>query len=194
MLRGRPKKFDEQQALQSAMNVFWTKGYENSSCGELLTAMGINCGSMYATFGDKKALYEKSFDLYTLTIFNRGVELLNQPGSPLENVRSLVRGWGEFMSQSEQKGCFVSNAHIEFNNVETGIGKRAKRLIKKMQLLFEEKLSAAQAAGELSSEANPQELAAFLINTAQGLSVMARSGADEKTIQGIIRSTLLLLR
>ncbi len=54
MMRGRPRQFDEGEALEAAMGVFWQKGYEGASCEDLLTAMGINSGSMYAAFGDKQ--------------------------------------------------------------------------------------------------------------------------------------------
>ena len=54
---GRPKEFDQDEALGKAMDVFWTKGYEATSVQDLLDHMGINRGSMYDTFGDKHALF-----------------------------------------------------------------------------------------------------------------------------------------
>ncbi len=194
MTRGRPREFDEKQALTAAMDVFWRKGFEGASCDELLTAMGINCGSMYAAFGDKQALYDKAFELYCDTVFATGVGMLDGPGTPLENVRKLVQCWGDFMSMPECKGCFIQNTLIEFGTHQDGVAKVARRLLKRLQTMLETKLLQAVETGELAAEADPASLAAFLVNTASGLHVMGRAGADEQTIRGTVRCALMLLR
>jgi len=196
MTGGRPKQFDEQEALKAAMEVFWRKGFEGTSCDELLAAMNIRCGSMYSTFGDKKALYEKVFDLYQQTEFENALKVLNGPDSPLENVRNLVRCWGEVMSQPDCKGCLVSNTLIEFGNEnETkGIAKRARDLVDRMRATFAEKLAEAKQQGELGEEVNTEELAAFLVTSAQGLSVLARAGVGKEMLQGSVNTILLTLR
>lgn len=55
--RGRPRKFDEDQVLKGAMERFRTLGYSNTSLDDLAEATGVNRPSLYAAFGDKKALY-----------------------------------------------------------------------------------------------------------------------------------------
>ena len=60
----RHKEFDRDEALQRAMEVFWSRGYEAASVGELVKQMGINRQSLYDTFGDKHALYLQALDRY----------------------------------------------------------------------------------------------------------------------------------
>lgn len=194
MTRGRPREFDEKKALTAAMEVFWRKGFEGASCEELLSAMGINSGSMYAAFGDKQSLYDKAFNLYCDTVFSKGMEILAGPGTPLENVRTMVQCMGDHMSSPNCKGCFVGNTLIEFGGENKGVAEIARRVMKRLQDALEKKLVAARELGELSDVANPAELAAFLVNTAQGLNVMGRAGADAETIRGVVNSALLLLR
>lgn len=55
--RGRPRKFDEGQVLKGAMERFRTHGFSNTSLDDLAEATGVNRPSLYAAFGDKKALY-----------------------------------------------------------------------------------------------------------------------------------------
>jgi len=176
------------------MNVFWRKGYDGTSCEDLLSAMELNSGSMYAAFGDKKALYEKAFDLYCETIFCEGLEVLNGPGTPLENVRKLIKGMGERMASSEGNGCFVGNTLIEFGDQNKGVAEMARQVMKRLQDILEKKLKEAKKQGELSDSLKPKEIAAFIVNTAQGLNVMARANAGKDTIRGIVKTALTMLQ
>ena len=61
---GRPRTFDEDEALLAAMHTFWTKGYDGTSMKDLTSAMGISGPSLYSAFGDKRELYLKTIDRY----------------------------------------------------------------------------------------------------------------------------------
>ncbi|MGB1215804.1 MAG: TetR/AcrR family transcriptional regulator, partial [Pikeienuella sp.] len=51
------KSFDLDDATDKAAAVFWAKGYEATSISDLVAAMGINKGSLYNAFGDKRRLF-----------------------------------------------------------------------------------------------------------------------------------------
>jgi len=61
---GRPRAFDSEKALESAMLVFWRKGYLGTSLSDLTDAMAINRPSLYAAFGNKKSLFRKVLARY----------------------------------------------------------------------------------------------------------------------------------
>src|SRR5216684_8683324 len=61
---GRPRGFAEDAALEAAMRVFWEKGYEGATLADLTEAMGINRSSLYASFGDKEALFRMAMARY----------------------------------------------------------------------------------------------------------------------------------
>ena len=193
-MRGRPREFDKNKAIQAALEVFWKHGYEGTSCEELLNAMGINSGSMYSAFGDKKALYDKAFDLYCQNMVGKGIQILDGPEPPLENVRNMIRCWAGIMSHPDCKGCFIDSTLIEFGNDKSGVAEMARRVINRLQKTIEEKLIAAQQDGSLAQSTNPAELALFIVNVKQGLSVMSRAGAGEQAIQSVINTTLSILK
>jgi len=64
MAGGRPRAFDADEALDRALEVFWRQGYEGTAVADLTAAMGINRPSLYATFGNKEALFRKALDRY----------------------------------------------------------------------------------------------------------------------------------
>ena len=79
---GRPREFDEDEALAKIMNVFWAKGFEGASMSDLVSATGLRKGSLYAAFGDKRAIYRKALALYDRTAIDRAVRLLAGPAAP----------------------------------------------------------------------------------------------------------------
>src|SRR5271165_3586673 len=55
--RGRPRSFDERDALEKATQVFWSKGYDGVTIDDLVAGMGVGRPSLYAVFGDKRAIF-----------------------------------------------------------------------------------------------------------------------------------------
>lgn len=194
MSPGRPREFDEQKAIRAALNVFWKKGFAGATCGDLFKAMGINSGSMYAAFGDKDAIYERALDQFCQDVAGPALESLNGDGSPLENIKAMLLAWQQFMSSPRCNGCFIDNTLIEFGAEKKGAAALARRATRRLQDAIENQLKAAQEIGELSSDINPTEMAVFLINTKQGLSVMARAGASKHSIEAVIKTTFTLLK
>src|SRR5271163_1557311 len=62
--RGRPRSFDERQALEKATQVFWSKGYDGVTIDDLVAAMGVGRPSLYAVFGDKRTIFLRVLRAY----------------------------------------------------------------------------------------------------------------------------------
>src|SRR3990170_7412592 len=83
--RGRPRSFDRDDALQSAMALFCDRGYDGTSLDELLHAMGgITPPSFYAAFGSKERLFAEVVDLYRCTAGEAPARALEQ--SPVRDA------------------------------------------------------------------------------------------------------------
>ena len=62
--RGRPRSFDETEALERAIQVYWSKGYDGVTIDDLVAGMGVGRPSLYSVFGDKRALFLRVLKAY----------------------------------------------------------------------------------------------------------------------------------
>ncbi|QDT69860.1 HTH-type transcriptional repressor ComR [Planctomycetes bacterium MalM25] len=194
MPRGRPRQFDLKQALEAAMLVFWSEGYEGASCDRLLDAMDINSGSMYSAFGDKKALYSQALDHYAEAVLGGVEATVNAPGSPLAAIKKFLRNAENFAKQEDCKGCLITNTLIEFGGGEDDeLAEKARAIMTHMIRVFEKRLKEAKSLGELDESADPKALASFLVSSVQGLSVLGRSGVDASVIRHTVRTIVAVL-
>ena len=62
--RGRPRAYDAEAALKRATEEFWQTGYSGTSLDSIAAATGMNPPSLYAAFGNKRAIYLKALSRY----------------------------------------------------------------------------------------------------------------------------------
>ncbi len=190
---GRPKEFDERQALERAMEVFWAHGYEATSVQDLLDAMGISRGSMYDTFGDKHALFSAAIDHYGRTV-TRGVEtLLAAPGSPLANIRRSLVAMADQALNGSCRGCLATNTAVELAQHDPEVARAVTAILQRIEKAFGRTLRQAVTAGELKRTTNTRALARFLTGTVQGVVVMGKASASRATLKDIVKVALSTL-
>lgn len=118
-MAGRPKIYNEEEALDKAVEVFWEKGYENTSADDLLKAMGIGKGSFYLAYkGGKQELFLKSLDRvmdYHIKYFKDKIE---QSEFPMQEIRFLFYEMADVQSNLGKYGCFFVNALIQIEDEE----------------------------------------------------------------------------
>ena len=61
----RPRAFEPDAAIDRALDVFWSKGYEATSLDDLCSATGLSRSSFYGTFGSKKNMLLKAVTRYS---------------------------------------------------------------------------------------------------------------------------------
>ena len=77
--RGRPRSFDEKNALEKAVQVFWSKGYDGVTIDDLVEGMGVGRPSLYAVFGDKRSIFLRALKSYAEAKGARAAKALFAP-------------------------------------------------------------------------------------------------------------------
>jgi TetR/AcrR family transcriptional repressor of nem operon len=191
---GRKREFDRDEALDRAMQLFWCKGYEATSVQDLLDEMGINRGSFYDTFGDKRSLFLAAIDRYNETFLAKlriGLESSNSPKSAITNtIKDLA---ARAAADAQRRGCLVTNSVVELAPHDSEAAGRAAWCLEQMEGVFYDALVRARTQGELGERHDPRTLARFLISSYQGMRVMSKIHRGQSSLGDIVNVVVAAL-
>lgn len=183
--RGRPRGYDRDAALHAAMRAFWEHGFEATSIADLTRAMQIGAPSLYAAFGDKKALFREAVELYGRTQDYVGRALIEEPSARQAVDRMLHEAADVYTAPDRPGGCMVVSAATNCTPLSADVAEflREKRTSNVRRL--EERIRHDVDAGALPSHVDPRGLALFISATLQGMSQQAQDGASADELTGV---------
>ena len=184
--RGRPRAFDETEALIAAMRVFAQKGFEAASLTALTKAMKINRVSMYATFGNKEELFRKAIDLYSRI----GAELLAgclaADTARVGVDRLLRKGVTMFTDPAGVGVCFVTQAPLTGPDASEDTRRYVAKKRAAIELALRDRFDRAIEAGELPLTVSAPDLARFYSVVIQGIALQAQHGGTQEQLFGVV--------
>jgi AcrR family transcriptional regulator len=187
---GRPRTFREEEALDAAMRVFWDKGYEGTSLDDLTDAMGINRSSLYSSFGDKEALFQKTLARYADVRMAFMREAL-QRSSARDAVEALLRGTVEFLADpTHPRGCLSLQGGLACG---TGVESVKRAMIEWRQKglqTIQKRMQRAKQEEDLPGEVDPKDLARYISVVMNGLAVQAANGATSTEMKRAVELAL----
>jgi TetR/AcrR family transcriptional repressor of nem operon len=187
----RPREFERDVVLDRAMRLFWARGYEATSIQSLVARMGIQRGSLYAAFGDKRRLFFAAIERYDRVMTARLLAALDAPGPGLAAIREFFRLKIEATRErGRPRGCLVTNSAAELASRDRGTAGRVGATLARLEAAFHGAVVRAQEAGQIDPARDARALARFLTSSAQGLSVMARASADRAALEDVVKVTL----
>ena len=178
LVKGRPRGFDEEQAIDSAMRVFWEKSYEGATMADLTEATGLNRSSIHAAFGSKEGLFLKVVERYWEGPLSHIPKALAEPALP-GVVEALIRGAVNFLStRGNPKGCLsIQGALVCGTNGERVMQIMAERRNSTVSMI-KKRIQQAQREGELRGEVNAADYARYIAAVMAGLVVQSLNGAN----------------
>ena len=106
--RGRPRSFDESDALKKATQVFWSKGYDGVTIDDLVAGMGVGRPSLYAVFGDKRAIFLRVLKAYAEAKGARAAKALLSPQSLRDSIAGFLKYAVETATEKgSARGCLL---------------------------------------------------------------------------------------
>jgi TetR/AcrR family transcriptional repressor of nem operon len=193
-MAGRPKIFDEKEAIDKATEVFRNKGYDTASADELLNAMGIGKGSFYLAFkGGKQELYIRSLKQFAEEFSKKIISAIEHSDDQILFIRRFFLVLADAENCDIDRGCYLGNALVQLSEKDEDIKKITAGLLKNLQKIFATVIRKAQENGTLKNSDDPEVLAWHLTNLWNGIHVTRRMEASHETLRLMIEMNLRIL-
>lgn len=191
----RPREFDADVVLQQAMQLFWERGYQSTSIGDLVEQTGISRYGLYSVFGDKHELFLKAVDFYNKTAIQRMVSPLETQHAGLDTIKTYFGRLVEPLKKGQPSaGCLISNTALELTNPPEDIATQIEIYFDRLHAAFTNAINNSIQQGTLSSDTNPNELASFLVGVVNGYLGMLRTVSEPEMICAYVRVALQNLK
>lgn len=175
----RKREFDEDKVLDALRDVFWEHGYEGTSYANIMEATGLQKGSLYAAFGDKRALYHKALQRYDMQVVSGAIKMLrNDTLSAKARIETLMEGPVQAAeTRAGRRGCLLCNAAID----QAPTDKDTEISVTQSMSRLKEAINSAVA-----DEAKAQNILAAYF----GARVMVKAGMTKKVLETIRDETV----
>lgn len=191
---GRHREFDPDAALDAALAVFWRQGYEGTSFSDLTEATGVARPGLYATFGNKEALFVKAVDRYQHKHLGYMREALDEP-TALAVAERILRGSAELHTMPGcPQGCLGVNGVAACSPEAEPVRQELVRRRAEGEEALRLRLERAKAEGDLADGIDPEALARYVMTVAQGMAVQAKAGVGRDQLQAMVDVALIPLR
>lgn len=186
----RPRKFDEGEALDRAMEVFWTLGYDGASMTELTKAMAMNAPSVYFAFGSKRGLFDAVLDRYDERRAHHKVSILAASTAREAAERMLFGAIEWLIDPGEPRGCLLVQSGLASGIASQDVCDELVRRRNRVTALLTELFEQGQKRGNLLGTADAGELARYCQMVFSGLCVEAAAGSSRAELQSSARLAL----
>lgn len=191
---GRPRQFDRDTALTSAMHLFWENGYEATSLSQLKAELGISAPSFYAAFGSKEALFQETVALYLQRHGTVMACLWDGQLAPRDAIELALRSSARMQCEAgHPKGCMVALGVMSAGAADKAAvtaALTAARARNRAGLL--ECVQRGIAQGELAITTDAVAMSALFESFLIGLSTLVRDGVPLENLEAAVTQVLRL--
>lgn len=185
------RQFDEAQALDSAMDIFWRKGFGATSMQDLAQATGVLRGSLYNAYGDKETIFLKVFERYRAWFAEAAQVALDKP-----SAERALRDFFDFTIKSmtegvPSRGCLTTKTATDETAGAEVIRNALRGLLDDLQQLVEKRLSAPEAKDRLAIP--PADAAKLVVAMTRGIVVVERVYQDPNRLKALAASLIKVL-
>lgn len=185
MAMGRPREFDPDKALDVALHVFWSRGYEGASMADLTEAMGITKPSLYAAFGNKEELFRKALDRYVDGPGGYVQVALAKPTVREVVEHLLFQAADAVTDPNNPPGCLAVQGALTCGEAAESIKQELMSRRASGEEDLRQRFERAAAEGDLPVGSDPADLARYVSAILQGMAVQAAGGVGRAELRKI---------
>lgn len=190
----RPRTFDQNKALDAAIECFWSRGFEATSVRDLATEMGINGPSLYNAFGDKRALFAQALERYAARSMRERIERLERQHPPKTAIHEFFR---ELIARSiadpDHRGCLIVNSAIEVSPHDNELRPVIAAYLREIESFFRRCVERGRASDAIPKTAVPADMGRLFLGVVLGIRVAARARPERALLEGMVRPALAMI-
>jgi len=187
----RPVTYHDHDVLERATAVFWRQGYHRTSIRDLVSATGLQPGSLYAAFGGKRELFQRVLDRYHEQNLEDVRTQLRADTGPVERIRRFFdRLLQRCREDDDGRGCLMGNTILELACVDDELSRRANRMFEEIERAFLAVIEEARSKGDIPRHKDPARTACYLVMSIHGIRVYSRGSPDPARLRVLVDETL----
>ena len=185
------KKYDRDELLDRAIELFRRQGFSGTSTAELVDELGVNRKSMYAEFGSKQELFEAALERYSKVHLSRVLAPIEDPDADADTIRHAFAAYASAIdSRFNGLGCLMANTAVERAALDPGSARFVDAYLKRLNVGFRRALENARRASEVAPEADLDDLASFFAMSVVGVSALIRAKAPADQVFAACRAVV----
>lgn len=193
-LRGRPREFNLDDALDKALRVFSERGYSAASISELTEAMKLTAGSVYKAFGDKRGIFLAVFDRYRLVrrrLMEDGIAAVD---TGYDKVRQMLIFYADSShGVVGRQGCLAVGCATELALFDTEIAERVAAAFDKDEQLLDDLIRLGQADGSIPAHVDSRDAARTLLCLMKGMRLVGKTDRSREEMMAVAETAMKIL-
>lgn len=193
-LRGRPREFDMNTALDEALRVFSERGYHAASISELTDAMGLTAGSVYKAFGDKRGIFLAAFDRYRQVRQQRIESCLAEAANGYAKLFALTAFFAESScGETGRRGCLVVGSATELALFDEEVAGRVATAFNFDERRLLDLIRLGQADGSIPQHVDAETAACTMLCLTKGMRIIGKTGPKRERMLSVAEAAMKLL-
>jgi TetR/AcrR family transcriptional repressor of nem operon len=181
----RPKEFDRDKAVESALATFRKNGFGATTTDDLRLAMGIGRQSFYDTFKGKREIYLEALRKYNSDRVLGFFEIFRKSGSPLKALEGMLTSISIESPKDRTLACLGVSSICEFGASDAEVSSINDATASSIKSVLGKLILEAKNKKEIRSSLDPKETALYLLSVFSGMRVSARAGASPEELNAI---------
>ena len=183
-LRGRPKGFVPDEALDRAVEMFWEHGYEGVDVERIARAVNVTKPALYRAFGDKPTLLLKAVERYAMTYVAPRMGAFEAEPDINKAVIAFCEATVNIASDEARGGCMMAAAALGQSERVTEIRSYVAKGLTVTAEVFTKRFEKEMKSGRLARKPSAKVRGRALVDLLQGLQLRAKAGiAREQLLQ-----------
>lgn len=189
---GRPRVFDLDGAIGQAQAVFWRHGFDGTSLAMLAAEIGVHKPSLYAAFGDKRALYLAAYEAYQRDAGKLVAHALERPALRDALTAFFAADLDLFLAEAG-RGCFMLATAVPLASGDEDLAVRVRAALDALHGALVGRVEQARREGDLCEVVEPSTAVDVLFSTHLALANRARSGVERARLEETVERVITLV-